>query len=324
MMPRVAPVISAPSNCSGCQPVHRCSRTSRSPSPRRRATASISVKAMSAVVSVSTPGVFVTGIFRVVAAATSMLLKPTPKFATTFKPWQLSSSSASTPSRMLQSSASRPFKPAMISALVATRSSECQTRSVSRSRRSITAGGIRRVRKTFGFMRRSKCQSRPAFAELAFGGGNHHGGIFAGQRFDFKGIIAARRAVRLEVADLEKYTEELDNFRNVVCAAGIAEARVLIAPRGIVAVFETGVADVDVRDMLPHGQQCLRRRFAQERNVTQVHHQAKVFARTFHAHGNFKRSVRRTDEGFLVNVAVEDFEDDVAPVIGCIPAKFDE
>jgi hypothetical protein len=30
-------------------------------------------------------GVFVTGILRAVAAATSMLLKPTPKFATTFK-----------------------------------------------------------------------------------------------------------------------------------------------------------------------------------------------------------------------------------------------
>src|ERR1035437_10319120 len=115
----------------------------------------------------------------------------------------------------------------------------------------------------------SKRELRPGFAELAFGGGNHHGGILAGQRLDFKGNIAARRTVRLEVADLEKHTEELDNFRHVVCAAGIAEAWVLIAPRGIVAVFETGIADVDVRDVLPHGQQRLRRRFAEKWNVAQ-------------------------------------------------------
>src|ERR1039457_2527960 len=121
----------------------------------------------------------------------------------TFRPGQLSNSSASTRSRMLQKSTSRPFKPAMISALVAARSSECQARSVSRSRRSITAEGIRRERKTFGFMLRSKCQLCPSFAEFAFGGGNHHGGILTGQRFDFKRDIPARRAVRLEIADLE-------------------------------------------------------------------------------------------------------------------------
>ena len=57
----------------------------RSPSPTRRATFINKANAKSAVVSVSTPGVFVTGIFRALAAATSILLKPTPKFATTFK-----------------------------------------------------------------------------------------------------------------------------------------------------------------------------------------------------------------------------------------------
>src|ERR1039457_1903035 len=268
MMPSVAPAISAPSNCNGCQPVHLLARTNRSPSPIRRATFISKAKAMSAVASVKTPGVFVTGIFRAVAVATSMLLKPTPKFATTFRPGQLSSSSTSTRSLMLQKSASLPFKPAMISALVAARSSVCHARSVSRSRRSITAEGIRRVRKTFGFMRCSKRQLRPGFAELAFGGGDHHGGILAGQWLDFKGDISARRAVRLEVADLEKDAEEFNDLRHIVRAAGIAEARVLIAPRGIVAVFEIRVADVDVRDVLTHGQQRLRRRFGEKRNVT--------------------------------------------------------
>src|ERR1035437_4311375 len=79
-----------------------------------------------------------------------------------------------------------------------------------------------------------KCQLRPGFSELAFGGGDHHGGIFAGQRFDFKGDISARRTVRLEIADLEKLAEEFDNLRHVIRAAGIAEAWMLIAPRGVV------------------------------------------------------------------------------------------
>src|ERR1017187_7021264 len=74
----------------------------------------------------------------------------------------------------------------------------------------------------------SKRELRPGFAEFAFGGGNHHGGILAGQRLDFKGDISARRTVRLEVADLEKRAEEFDDLRHVIRAAGIAEARVLI------------------------------------------------------------------------------------------------
>ena len=86
----------------------------------------------------------------------------------------------------------------------------------------MTAGSIRRVRKTFGFML-SKFELRPSFAELALGGGDHHGGIFAGQRFDFKGDISARRAVRFEVADLEKHAEKCDDLRHVIRAAGIAE-----------------------------------------------------------------------------------------------------
>src|ERR1035437_9523673 len=87
----------------------------------------------------------------------------------------------------------------------------------------------------------SKRELRPSFAELALGGGDHYGGILTRQRFDFKGNIAARRTVRLEVADLEKHTEECDNLRHVVRTTGIAEAWMLVAPRGIAAVFEKRV-----------------------------------------------------------------------------------
>ncbi len=73
----------SPSICVGAQPVQVPARTSRSPSPARRHTASISVIAMSAVASVTTSGVFDTATPAARAAATSMWLYPTPKFAST-------------------------------------------------------------------------------------------------------------------------------------------------------------------------------------------------------------------------------------------------
>src|ERR1035437_1326739 len=74
----------------------------------------------------------------------------------------------------------------------------------------------------------SKRELRPGFAEFAFGSGDHHGGILTGQRFDFKGNIAARRTIGLEVADLEQHAEEFDNLRHVVRTTGIAEAWMLV------------------------------------------------------------------------------------------------
>jgi hypothetical protein len=62
----------------GRQPVQRPSRSSRSPSPARRATISISVIAMSAVHSDSTSGVLVTTMPRDFAASVSIWAKPTP------------------------------------------------------------------------------------------------------------------------------------------------------------------------------------------------------------------------------------------------------
>ena len=59
-MPTVLPVRCIPSICVGCQPSHLPDRTSRSPSPARRAVISISVMAMSAVASVTAPGVLLT------------------------------------------------------------------------------------------------------------------------------------------------------------------------------------------------------------------------------------------------------------------------
>ena len=59
-IPTTAPLSSRPSSCPGSQPAQRPARTSRSASPRRRAAASISATASSAVAFVSTSGVFVT------------------------------------------------------------------------------------------------------------------------------------------------------------------------------------------------------------------------------------------------------------------------
>ena len=73
-MPSVAPCTSAPMSWLQYTPVHLPARTKRSLSGKRRATPSMRAQAMSAVVSVSTPGVFVTKIPRRVAAATSTML----------------------------------------------------------------------------------------------------------------------------------------------------------------------------------------------------------------------------------------------------------
>ena len=76
-MPSVAPVTSAPRLRSGSNVTHWPSCTSRSPSGSRRASASSSAKARSAVASVSTSGVLPTGMPRRVAASTSTLSVPT-------------------------------------------------------------------------------------------------------------------------------------------------------------------------------------------------------------------------------------------------------
>ena len=72
-MPSVAPCTSWPVKPISSQVFHRPDRVNLSPSTTRRAVAMRIAHAMSAVVSVSTPGVFVTRMPRRVAAGTSML-----------------------------------------------------------------------------------------------------------------------------------------------------------------------------------------------------------------------------------------------------------
>ena len=78
MMPSVLPVTLVPIMWVGDQLAHWPARNCRSPSPARRATESSRLMAMSAVQSVSTPGVLVTTMPRWRAASVSMWLKPTP------------------------------------------------------------------------------------------------------------------------------------------------------------------------------------------------------------------------------------------------------
>ena len=74
----------APSIEVGLQPDHLPPRTSRSPSPIRRAVASTSAMAMSAVSSVSTPGVLVTVMPRWRAVSRSIWSTPVPNDAISF------------------------------------------------------------------------------------------------------------------------------------------------------------------------------------------------------------------------------------------------
>src|SRR6266511_997928 len=72
MSPMVLPQTNAPSRRMDCAPGNTPLRSRRSPSTRRRATASSSPKCRSAVASVTTGGMTVTGMRRAVAAATSI------------------------------------------------------------------------------------------------------------------------------------------------------------------------------------------------------------------------------------------------------------
>ena len=74
----------APSIAVGLQPAHWPARTTRSPSPMRRAVASTSAMVMSAVSSVSTPGVLVTVMPRWRAVSRSIWSTPVPNEAISF------------------------------------------------------------------------------------------------------------------------------------------------------------------------------------------------------------------------------------------------
>ena len=71
-MPSVLPLTAAPARWFDCEPGNTPERTTRSPSTIRRATASSSPNAISAVASVTTAGMLVTMILRVVASVTSI------------------------------------------------------------------------------------------------------------------------------------------------------------------------------------------------------------------------------------------------------------
>ena len=83
-MPMRLPSSRPPSIAVGLQPVHLPARTRRSPAPMRRAVASTSAIVMSAVSSVSTPGVLVTVMPRWRAVSRSMWSTPVPNEAISF------------------------------------------------------------------------------------------------------------------------------------------------------------------------------------------------------------------------------------------------
>ncbi len=106
MMPSVAPKTSRPRSTAGPQVRHLPARTSRSPSAMRRAAAISSANARSAVASVSTPGVCPTAIPAAVAAAISMLSRPTARLLMTRSLGAAAIKAASTRSVTIVSSAS--------------------------------------------------------------------------------------------------------------------------------------------------------------------------------------------------------------------------
>ena len=109
----VLPVTSSPSQgWYGCHVDQVCSRTICSEGQVLRATAPMIRKANSAVASVSTSAVWLNGILCSLAAARSMLSKPTASWATIFRPAALpaANTSRSMGSRRVVISASMPLR----------------------------------------------------------------------------------------------------------------------------------------------------------------------------------------------------------------------
>ena len=149
--PSVLPVTLAPIMWVGPQPCHVPARTSRSPSPARRAIISKSVMAMSAVQSVSTSGVLVTVNPAALAASRSMWLKPTPKLPMMRALRGLAPSTSAEMRSVTVGSSASAARSASCSSATSMRWSSLLSLVSNRSvRRASTAVGQRRVTTTLG------------------------------------------------------------------------------------------------------------------------------------------------------------------------------
>ena len=150
-MPSVLPATRVPSSCVGRHPLQLPARTMRSPSPARRAVASRSVIARSAVSSVRTSGVLVTTMPAARAAPRSMCPKPAPKFARIRARRGCDTRSAAlTPSVIVQSTPSAPRNACASDAGVDGTSVALSSTSNSAASCRSTGSGRRRVTTTRG------------------------------------------------------------------------------------------------------------------------------------------------------------------------------
>ena len=154
-IPSALPPMRRPSMPPGLHPFHSPERTSFSPSARRRGTDRISAIVMSAVSSVSTPGVLVTMIPRARAALRSIWFTPAPKLAISFS---RAPACAISSASMLSVTAGTSTSQSRIAAASASRDSGASPRLLTASNRSssraITASGNSRVTITRGWAQR--------------------------------------------------------------------------------------------------------------------------------------------------------------------------
>jgi hypothetical protein len=149
-MPMVAPVSSRPSSWVGRQVVHSPARSAARASKRRRAHASNSANARSAVASVRTPGVCPTGMVLALSAGRSRLSTPTAMFETTRSEERASRSATSTLSVSIVRSPSARAAPDISSSGEGGPSPGHTSRVQTRARRARPSPGSSRVTKTRG------------------------------------------------------------------------------------------------------------------------------------------------------------------------------
>ena len=136
--PIVFPTTLIPKNCNGPHPSHFFARNTRSASPARRAAIISNIHAVSAVASVSTPGVLPTLTPRRLHAARSILFVPTANCETARTPGRASRNPASTRSVNMLNNPSTPLVAANNSSADSARSCPDTTTSCPASRSTAT------------------------------------------------------------------------------------------------------------------------------------------------------------------------------------------
>ena len=117
---------------------------------------------------------------------------------------------------------------------------------------------------------------------------------------------------------LQQHLEIVADILGVDRATGNAETRLQVAIEKMSLILHDAIADMKMQEEILDQRDGLLRRFPQQGEMGQVRQNAEITEFGRHGPRHFGRVGERTDEEFLVDIAVEDLhgDDDVALFLG--------